>query len=175
MNRTRIALVVAALTVAAMASEAPAASALTVNCSQKRYTFLFWPHGHPAVPSVNFPAYPVPHIEFYKPGSSYPGSNSLGYIDAQGHGGFSNKCGKVARGTVGSKVPKAASTTNQTALKCSFPRSPKLDLGPGPNHSVLFRAFLGKSLVTSGKLAATGSKLTYDSGFCHKSAAPHGR
>ena len=174
MTRTRIALAIAGLTLAALAAQAPAASALTVNCSQKRYTFLFWPHGHRAVPSVNFPAYPVPHLEFYKPGASYPNSNSLGYIDSSGQGGFSNKCAKVARGSVGSKVSNAASTTSQTALKCSFPRSPRLDLTPAANHSsVTFNVFLGKNLVTTAKIARAGSKLTFNSGFCKKSASPH--
>lgn len=173
MTRVRVVTASAAVALAALATGAPAASAVTVNCDQKSYTFLFWPRGHQAVPSVKFPAFPVPHMEFYKPGNTYPNSNSLGYADARGGGGFSSKCRKVSRGSVGSRVPKSASTTSSTALRCTFPRSPRLDLGPGPNRTVLFRAFLGSTLVTSGKLAQTGSRLTYDTAFCHKTPPPH--
>jgi hypothetical protein len=173
MKRVRIVLAAAALATAASGAQAPAASALTVNCGLKSYTFLFWPHGHSAVPSVKFPAYPVPHMEFYKPGNTYPNANSLGYTDAGGQGGFStSKCRKVTRGTVGSRVPAPGSTTSASALKCTFPRTVKFDL-VRMRGGTRFRAYLGAMPVVSAKVLTAGSSLTFAKAYCRRTAPPH--
>jgi hypothetical protein len=173
MTRARLLLAACSVALVALAAQAPAASAVTVNCDQKSYTYLWWPHGHAAIPSVKFPAYPIPHMEFYKPGSTYPNSNSLGYADARGGGGFSSKCRKVSHGTVDSRIPKSATATAQTALKCSFPRSPRMDLARRAGGGLLFSVFLGSKLVTQGKIVNAGARLIYDTAYCHKSPPPH--
>jgi hypothetical protein len=58
-------LVAAGLVTGASAHDRTAALG-PVSCgTAKTFTYLFWPQGHPAIPSVNFQNFPVPHLELY--------------------------------------------------------------------------------------------------------------
>jgi hypothetical protein len=41
------------------------------RCAEQ-VTVLFWPKGHPAIPSISFPSLAMPHLEMYGPGDGYP-------------------------------------------------------------------------------------------------------
>jgi hypothetical protein len=46
----------------------------------RQLTVLFWPKGHPAIPSIDFPSLPMPHVEIYGgTDPSYPMSAALAW------------------------------------------------------------------------------------------------
>src|SRR4051794_36702750 len=86
----------------------------------KQVTYLFWPQGHPAIPSVNFPAFPTPHLELYKGAAgTYPNSASAGFVSAESAGGFAKACRAVKLGRLAPLTrPKTSATTG--AITCSY-------------------------------------------------------
>jgi len=107
MRRSRLAsaLVMIALalgTVVGLATPASAQSVSGSDCATKKFRILFWPKGHPAVPSAGFPAFPTPHVEVYMgTGKKFPDTQEVGYIDA-------------THATVSSKPPCTATTSTST-------------------------------------------------------------
>jgi hypothetical protein len=172
-------LLVAAGLVAGASARDRAGAVGPVSCgTAKTFTYLFWPAGHPAIPSVGFPAFPVPHLELYVGAAgTYPGSAAAGFLSASG-GGFAKTC-KAAK--LGRLAPATRPTTSTTtgAITCSFPRAPE---------HVLLKAGGGTQLLTveppkpgtigkpqievSATIKAAGSTLAYDARVCKAVAAP---
>ena len=55
---------IAAFAVVSGIAQAPARSMQRTSCGP-RFTFLVWPHGHPALPAIRFPRITNPHVEAY--------------------------------------------------------------------------------------------------------------
>jgi hypothetical protein len=129
-------LTIAVLIVAVVASTAGVAlgreqRAARVDCGTKALTFLFWPNGHNAIPSVNFPSYPYPHMEVYKPAAgAYPNANVVGLIEFTSTGGtaggFATYCVKAPARIIDSR-PATGKITQAATLRCKFPKVVQLD------------------------------------------------
>jgi hypothetical protein len=187
--------VFSALLLAAPATAGPRVSSAVVDCSATQLTFLFWPQGHQAVPSVGFPAYPIPHTELYRTDPTFAGTNALGFFDSMGQGGFSKTCA-AATGTPAPTIPSAATLSTTTAVNCTFPRSPLLELAAQSDGSMQLRAAVPLQVTTkvrvkvkhkfvtrtvtktvlttvlTDRMASSASLLTYDSKLCVPAAAP---
>jgi hypothetical protein len=165
---SRLAVVVAAACVAAVLASASAAGAATtrVNCSKKDVTVFFWPHGHHSIPSLGFPEFLLPHLEVYRSGSAYPNANELALVQADGGTAYSRTCAPTGqrRATRFDERPKK--TTRATALRCRARQSSKLELSDEPGKSGTLRVWYGRKLGAVAKMAPSGSKLSFDRGYC---------
>ena len=168
--------VVASASAASLATAAPGDTILGFwTCGNAtQYTFLFWPHGHPAIASVRFPSFPVPHLEAYSGNNrQYPNASFVASAAANGAGGTKKGCTpfvpKVSIGYRGKSV-----TAVSTALVCTFHAAPVHEFvrfaSGGVGYSVIDPP---KLQVVYAQLTPAGSKLSYDSSFCHQTASPH--
>jgi hypothetical protein len=153
--------------------------------SGTQFTILFWPHGHHAFGSDNFPLIlPQPHFELYS------GGNEAKYSPADFLGSaFALESGRGSAGSFpGCKAfaPKLSiashsttSTTDATALVCRL-RSPPVheavglvsfDTTPlfGVGYSLIQRPNLRVAYV---RLWLNRSRLSYDSSYCHPTVPP---
>jgi hypothetical protein len=185
MRQLLLTLVVAGAIAAASASAAGAPAAAPVprfDCGSRNLTFLFWPQGHNAIPSISFPAYQVPHMEVYKTtaGGTYPNSSQVALIvvgPSGPGGGFATSCKKV-RGKLVDSRPAKAKTTQPTILTCRFPAAPQLEWRKYTQGTIA--AGLTATLKTKKRKAplevqaympAVGATLKYDPKYC-KAAPP---
>jgi hypothetical protein len=164
------ALVLAALPVAASTQ---IAGPTGLTCSVKRYRILFWPLGHPAVPSVGFGSYTLPHLELYaNTGTTFPNTEYDAFLDATGSANYSALCtgAPVQSGT----IPRAArkSTTSAVLLTCTFTKVPTADIAPVPNGASTFHLTAGKQRAAEATFNGESAKLTYNKKVCKASAAP---
>lgn len=174
-----LALAIAAGVAAGAFARDRASAAGPVACgSAKQFTYLFWPQGHPAIPSVNFPAFPVPHMEIYTGSDpTFPNSASAGFLSAQG-GGFAKSC-KAARQGRAAPIQRRKTSTQTGRLTCTFPRSPLQTISKAGGGSVLTTVEPAKP-GTTGKpqvevtatIKDTGSTLVYDGKYCKLGPAP---
>ncbi len=178
--------------VAATASAAVAApahrqhSGTWADCAAKALTFLFWPQGHNAIPSINFPSYPYPHMEVYKTAAgAFPDPNEVAVIEftpsGQTVGGFAKSCTSKRAKLVDSR-PAKAKTSQTTELECRFPKVVQLSfrkytapiaialnatLRSKSNSSPLeVRAFI------TGSTSPGGSLLRYNAKYCQALTPP---
>lgn len=169
----RLVAIAGAITVTVLACAGPAVGGGTrrVLCPGGATTILFWPHGHRAIPSIRFPAFPSPHIEVYKTGAAYGHGDFRAYV-GPGAGSWGPQC----RGTSGSSSPnriaKAAKLSTQAALACRF-RSPAIQLErvDGDGRSTL-KIFVGTHLYVGAVVQGAGSFVSYDTALCSPRAAP---
>ena len=137
----------------------------------KQYRFLYWPKGHPAIPSVGFPAFAPPHFEAYSGGGSkFPNSQSAGYASAGG-AGFAKKCKPQKVGNL--KPGSVTVATQTTQLVCAFPKAPlhqivRLSSG-GFNYVVLVPP---DRLAVTAQFTPKSTLLAYDAKLCHTAPAP---
>ena len=131
-------------------------------------TFYFWPQGHPAIPSIGFPAFATPHVEMYT-----AAGKQVGYLDSTGAQSFSKTCkhtaDQPARWSGGS--PKTISST--MLVNCTFKVVPEMKAAKSGGGGLL-TVTLGHTTTTvlTASMKATGSKLTYDSRYCKTTPAP---
>jgi hypothetical protein len=181
----RLALVATSLLISAgLAASVPAgdraATVGPVACgTAKQFTYLFWPQGHPAIPSVNFPAFPIPHLELYKGSdATFPNAATAAVVNAQTGGGFARSC-KAAKQGRAAPIQKPRTTTQTGALTCTFPRAPLQTILKAAGGFVLLTVEPAKP-GTTGKpqvevsvtIKATGSTLAFDAKVCKLGAAP---
>ncbi len=164
------ALILAAL---ALSTATQAGTAERVDCKQRRLTILFWPEGHPAIPSVNFPEFLLPHLEVYKPGPTYPDSNFRAFVGS-GAGQWARACIEVDQGKLPSGIENKESATETAALQCTLPRKGLFDRVDTIGRSVL-RVFAGTDLYAKVVITAFGGLATYDSSVCVLEPAPSQR
>jgi hypothetical protein len=170
--------------VAATAASAPAgerAAALgPVTCgTAKQFTYLFWPQGHQAIPSINFPAFPVPHLELYKGfDPTFPNPGLAAAVNAQAGGGFAPGCAKAKVGHA-APISHPKTTTATGELQCTFPRPPVQTILKAAGGFVLQTIEPPKAgstskptVVASATIKPTGSTLLFDPMPCKLIAAP---
>src|SRR2546421_1211761 len=102
-----------------------------VRCGVSTLTFLFWPQGHQAIPSIGFPAFPVPHLEVYRTDPTFPNGNQVAYAGltadrTRAGGAFAKSCAAVAARSF-KPMPSARTTADTTQLVCKFPKAAQLD------------------------------------------------
>lgn len=170
-----IALVAVASAAPLGAQTTPGARAPSVlNCNVSTYRLLFWPQGHKAVKSQDFPEYTVPHVELFTgTGKRYPASDSLGYVDSAGQTNHAPSCVTAAvTGTLGGPIPsdKLKTTTKATALACSAP-SATVIVVPQPAKAQLSVAIPGQT-AANAVMSGTASELTYNKTMCTPGKVP---
>ena len=163
----------AALVSVAPASATPLTDARADGCATSM-TFLVWPHGHPAIPAIGFGDMTTPHMEIYKPGSTYPNSNFLGSLTAQGSASVVSSCHRVSGTSGSSKIDKskAKSTGSATALTCKSKTKPIFEFSTLAGGGVRLRVFLGQTAEMVTNIRAQGSSLKYDKTHCRAASPP---
>ena len=161
------------------ASLTHATSAARVNCRSAKLTFFFWPGGHNAVPSINFPSFPYPHLELYKSANTYPNQNFFAGIGfgptGQPYGGFAPACAKVKSNKLINSKPAKTKTAQPTMLVCNFPKAVQLDITRpastpvtvGIRAMLVTRARTAPLQVSANIVdAPTGSTLRFNGKYC---------
>lgn len=171
------------LAVLAIAVSAAVASPehVATKCGGKM-SVLVWPHGHPVIPSVNFPAITNPHIEVYVGWSSrYPEALYGGYVVGGtpkggipvGDVNLRLNCinvGATAKATT--VVPGGVKVSVQTALRCTFKGSGVFDLverGKGARVLILHD---GPKILLRADASPTTASVTVPRGTCTRAAVP---
>jgi hypothetical protein len=145
------------------------------------FTFLVWPHGHPALPSIRFPEIRNPHVEVYLGvGSQWPDQRAGGYIvggkppSQIPTGTALGPClnyGETVLTT--GKIARAITISKETAVICT------LGIGvidtvdrPGKTRMLLLHA--GKRVLASAIATPNRASLTVPSKGC-RLVRPPGR
>jgi hypothetical protein len=155
--------------VASPASAGSKTASARYACGAKKMTFYFWPQGHNAVPSLNFPAFTTPHLEAYTSGGPFDA-----FVDANGALSYAKACKKVgdlpARWTRG---VKRTTTTTTLVVNCTFPAAADLKASKvGAGGLMIVTLGHTTKLVVMAAIKATGSTITYDNRYCRTRAAP---
>jgi hypothetical protein len=169
--RIRLVLPAVALSVGAlMASNATGATGgKSVKCGGGSETFLFWPKGHGEIKSVNFANYPVRHLEAYKTGAGFPGSNFRAFIDYKGTVSTSKSCKSTPSQTVSPSIKNKRTTTATTQLVCKFSKSSRYTLNAAGAGD--FRVIDGSALMVDAHVSLP-AKLSYNSKKCTAKPPP---
>lgn len=156
----------------AVAPSAPQAPGKRVACGAKALTLLFWPEGHDAVPSVNFPVFPTPHLEIYKPGALYPDANALGYLSADGQFSLVPSCKGVAASKVGARIKPSRLARTTTALQCRLAKPALLDVVATAGGSRLTVIVPPSTVAAVATIKPAGSTLAYNTKLCKTAPVP---
>jgi hypothetical protein len=105
------------------ASFAPAGVCAGVNAVD----VYFWPRGHQAVPEINFPAYPPPHLELYR-AHDVANEAFLAYVES-GRASYGSACASTGAPPAWGGGPDAR-TTEPQRLTCTLPGSADARRGP---------------------------------------------
>jgi hypothetical protein len=173
MRRVLIAGALVLIAVAAGASTHSATSAAlpNVSCSQSRLVFLFWPHGHAAIKSVDFAAYKTPHLEIYQDAAGYPDSAFLGFAAANKLTSFAKACRSKA-GKVGGAIQHKQTVAKQLVFTCSLPKGALIVTKPA-GRGLKLDAGRSSTHVVSAKITTKGSTFSYDAKRCSPGPSPH--
>jgi hypothetical protein len=164
--------ILAAVAVGTSTRAATSASALpSVSCNQSLLVFLFWPHGHGAIKSVDFSTYKVPHLEVYKHATGYPASAFLGFEGANKLTSFAKAC-KGKAGKVAGSIRNKRTVTKQFVFTCSVPKNELLVTQPA-GHGLKLDAGTSSTHVVSAKITAKGATFSYDTKRCSSGPSPH--
>jgi hypothetical protein len=87
-----------------------------VACRAKAIDIYFWPKGHPAIPSLGFPAFRSPHVEVYRAGR-VAGTAQLAYLSAKG-AAFAKSCKNVGDTATRWASAKKRLTSAQVRIRC---------------------------------------------------------
>ena len=144
-------------------------------------SILVWPHGHPVIPSVNFPAIHNPHVEVYVGWSpKYPEPFYGGYVIGGKPpgvipvGDVNLHLGCLDYGTpasVTATVPGGVTYSTQTGLKCNLPGSGVFDLIERGGGSRVLILHQGKILLRADA-SPTKASITVPKGACSKQSVP---
>ena len=164
----RPALLVTVLALAAVATVGAApASAVTVNCGLKRYSFVFWPKGNRDER--------LRHMDFYKLTRTFSRSAFIARIDLEGGGTFPSRCKRGAQPRSFRAVTRRARTRRATTLRCGFPSNARISIHPISNEDeeLGIHILLGKRAVMFAQMYYDKPPvLTYDRVFCHRAKLP---
>jgi hypothetical protein len=174
------------LGLALLAATAPTAPA-GVCAGVTAVDVFFWPQGHGAVPELNFPAFPPPHLELYR--SGFPSDPAfLAYANAS-TASYSSSCVPAGRPPGWAGGPEQRSTVQQR-LRCALPAD--ADARRGPWTRVIlqkkrvrvkgklrtrtirrtvtigstFTVSAGGGALVQARIGRTGSSLRWDSRYC---------
>jgi hypothetical protein len=170
---------------ASASSSARHVASRRVTCKATALTFLFWPSGHNAIPSIGFPLYPYPHMEVYKSAAgSFPDPNEVAIIEftssGQAAGGFASSCKTVKTKIINSK-PATGKTSQATSLACTFPKQAQLEITKPASTPVsialrVVMASKGRTAPLEVSAVMTdqpgGSTLRFDPKHCKASPPP---
>ena len=145
-------------------------------------TVLVWPHGHPVIPSVNFPAIVNPHVEVYVGWNpKYPDALYGGYVVGGkpkglipvGDVNLHLDCvdyGTPARATA--VVPGGVTYTTQTALRCTLAGVGAFDLIERGGGSRVLILHNGSKIMLRADVTPTKASVTVAKGACSKRPVP---
>jgi hypothetical protein len=147
-----------------------------------KMSVLVWPHGHPVIPSVSFPAIVNPHVEVYVGWSAkYPEALYGGYVvGGVPKGGIPvgdvnlrlNCINYGARAKATATVPGGVKVSAQTGLRCTFAGSGVFDLierGRGARVLVLHS---GPRVLLRADASPTTASVTVPKGACIRQPVP---
>ncbi len=173
-------LAVALVATTATASGRPAGGA-QASCG-KRMTFLFWPKGHPAVPSVGFPKLRAPHLEIYK-GSNprYPMSDFVAWAVAgktppnEPAPYVSPYCVSAGSSRSPAELPFAAPLKATARVVCAFPKSAAIAIDELSRRRFRVNVVLPpRRLAAQALIAPRGSTFAYSRQHCTRKPPPRG-
>jgi hypothetical protein len=141
-----------------------------VVCPGGATTVLFWPHGHPAIPEIGFPAFPSPHLDVYRTGR-YEHDDFRAFI-GPGAGSWGPRCRGTAGAPSPNRIAKAAKLDAGAALVCRFTSSAiQLERADAPGRSTL-KIFVAYRLYVAAVVQAAGSFVSYNTAVCGPRAPP---
>jgi hypothetical protein len=165
-----------ALLVAAPSGASPTATSVQGDCHVQSLVVLFWPQGHPAINSVGFPAFPLPHVEVYayQAATTFMPQNQVGYTGTDRKITLAQGCRRVKEVKSFNVLP-AKSIRAKAAITCSFSTPGHVQLikvaGAGV-RSELRLVDPPNKLVLRAQLAPQGSNLSYSRTQCRQGKAP---
>jgi hypothetical protein len=165
LRRLLPAVAVACLAAAVSATAATTPPRVACGAGVKKVDIYFWPHGHPAIPSLKFPKYSPTHVEVYKAGSVANGAQ-LAYLGVKAWGP-SKACKEARMGAV--KFGKGARRTlvKTGKITCKLPAQAQLVSLPDKGANNLW-VMLGKggTAVLWLTLRPGGSQAIWLSKYC---------
>lgn len=167
-----LAVTLAALALTSAATSGPAAQQTRVGCGVRALTLLFWPQGHPAIASVRFPEFLVPHLEIYRTGAAYPGPNFYGFMGADGTFNLRPTCKTLAAPLIRARVKPAKVQRDTTALVCALAKAAHLDVVKTATGTRLLVIVPPATMVAVANVKMSGSTLTYNSKLCRPTPPP---
>lgn len=145
------------------------------DCKAKQYRLLFWPEGHPAIPSIGFPEFLTPHLEVYKgTGNKYADADLVGAEDPTSAQVSTEKCKAAAETGTAKEPAKKKSTQDAAKITCKLKVSPVLEGSaiPGGIGAVLAMTIKDQRVAVVTMFANQPSEVFYNSKLCKLSPAP---
>jgi hypothetical protein len=139
-------------------------------------TVLFHDRGHDPIESLSFPAWHVPHVEFYW--GSRPGTDTyLTYAGARGEGGIPPFSVNPSCALSDATAPFASAgslrrVATATMLTCTFGRSGRFLTAKLGANSYRIQALLGSRVVVDSTVKSRGSFVRFAGGACKRSPVP---
>jgi hypothetical protein len=167
--RIRLALLVlVAAAVAVLAPLSAASGVFKARCGSKAGSYLFWPHGHHAIPRIGFPKFLTPHLELYGGlhRTSFPPNAEDAYIDATGSAAVARRCHATAAGFLFAPMRHVGSTTATHEIECNFHAPVTYRLGRTINGARLQTVLGVSTLVVDVRMSRRGSVIAFDKRYC---------
>jgi hypothetical protein len=137
-------------------------------------TVLFWPKGHPAIPAINVPLLPMPHIELYGgTDPEYPTSAALGWAFTSSPGpSFPDR--RVAPNCLSdvstdelTGVENAVATGKEVRLVCQMPEGAEIAIEEAGRSRFRFAVLDPSGEATAeGEIGPDRSRLDYSQSAC---------
>lgn len=161
------------------ATGAPAGSAAASvqgDCHVQSLVVLFWPQGHPAIKSVGFPSFPLPHVEVYayQAATTFLPANQVGYTGTDRKITLAGGCRRVKEQKTFQVLP-AKSIRAKAAVTCSFATPAHIQFVKVAGAGVRSELRLidpPNKLVLRAQLAPQGSNLSYSRTQCRQGKPP---
>jgi hypothetical protein len=173
--------VLASMGVAIVAPVASHTATVASKCGGKT-SVLVWPHGHPVIPSVNFPAITNPHVEVYVGWNArYPEALYGGYViggKPKGVipvGDVNLRLGCIDYGTparANAVVAGGATYATQTGLRCTLTGTGAFDLIERGGGSRVLILHQGKKILLRADVTPTKASVTVPKGACTRQPVP---
>jgi hypothetical protein len=160
--------------VGVLAAPSQAANSIEAQCNSKTGSYLFWPHGHPAIPDIGFPAFATPHLELYagQRTKAFPDSAQDAVIVDNGGFGAAKKCRTSSAGFINAHVNHARHTRRTHEISCNFKHHVSDRIGKSHGGARLQTVLSGGAVVVDVKMGPSGSSITWDKRFCKALPAP---
>jgi hypothetical protein len=164
---TRVVLLVALLTAHLAASAAADPPPPRVSCGAgKAVDVFFWPHGHPALPSLHHARSAVPHVEVYR------GATRVAYLDEQGPS-FAKACVASVMTAVTFAGVGRQSAAAARRITCRLPARAQLVAQRGVDGTNLWvMAGAGTKAVLWVALGAAGPQASWLRRYCTAKPVP---
>jgi hypothetical protein len=145
-----------------------------------RMSVLVWPHGHPLIPSINFPEIRNPHVEVYVGyNQKYPEQLYAGYVlggKPQGvipSGNVNFGCVNYgAPATAAATVAGGVTYTSQTGLRCTLPAVGVIDVLERPKQTRVMILHRGNQVLLRAEASPTKASVTVPKGACTRQPVP---